>query len=85
MSARVLVYSRQGCHLCEQALETVARVCAEVGTAYEVVDVDTDPALQAEYGEQVPVTLVDGRRHDFWRVKESRLRAALAPSGTPRS
>ncbi|GAB3989688.1 glutaredoxin family protein [Nocardioides marmoraquaticus] len=78
MSARVLVYSRQGCHLCEVALETVARVCADVGATYEVVDVDTDPALQQEHGEQVPVTLVDGRRHDFWRVDERRLRAALA-------
>lgn len=77
MTARVLVYSRQGCHLCEVALETVARVCADVGTTYDVVDVDTDPALQEQYGEQVPVTLVDGARHDFWRVDERRLRAAL--------
>lgn len=74
---RVLVYSRQGCHLCDQALEVVARVCADLGTTYAVVDVDTDPRLQQEYGEQVPVTLVDGRRHDFWRVDEARLRAAL--------
>lgn len=77
-AGRVLVYSREGCHLCAQALEVVARVCADVGTTYAVVDVDTDPALQQEYGEQVPVTLVDGRRHDFWRVDEARLRAALA-------
>lgn len=75
--ARVLVYSRQGCHLCDVALGVVARVCAETGSSYDVVDVDTDPALQEEYGEQVPVTLVDGRRHDFWRVDEARLRAAL--------
>lgn len=75
---RVLVYSRQGCHLCEVALETVARVCGELGASYAVVDVDEDPALREEYGEQVPVTLVDGRRHDFWRVEEARLRAALA-------
>lgn len=78
MTARVLVYSRRGCHLCDVALETVARVCADVGADYEVVDVDGDPALQQQYGEQVPVTLVDGARHDFWRVDERRLRAALA-------
>lgn len=78
MDARVLVYSRQGCHLCEVALETVARVCADLGTGYEVVDVDGDPDLQQQYGEQVPVTLVDGARHDFWRVDERRLRTALA-------
>lgn len=76
-AARVRVYSRAGCHLCEVAVEVVARVCADVGTSYDVVDVDTDPELRREYGEQVPVTLVDGRRHDFFRVEESRLRAAL--------
>lgn len=84
MSARVLVYSRQGCHLCEQALEVVARVCAEVGVDHEVVDVDTDPALQEEHGERVPVTLVDGMTHDFWRVDEARLRAALVAPGPRR-
>lgn len=81
MTARVTVYSRVGCHLCEQALEVVAQVCAEAGETHEVVDVDSDPALQREYGEQVPVTLVDGRRHDFWRVDATRLRTALATTG----
>jgi glutaredoxin len=74
---RVRMYGREGCHLCEDARAVIARVCADVGEAYEVVDVDTDPALREEYGEEVPVTLVDGRRHDFFRVSESRLRAAL--------
>ena len=45
--------------------------------AYEV-DIDTDPALVAEFNDEVPVTFVDGRRHDFWRVSEDRLRTALA-------
>ncbi|MBA3311042.1 MAG: glutaredoxin family protein, partial [Nocardioidaceae bacterium] len=42
------------------------------------VDITTSPDLVAEYGEQIPVTFVDGAQHDFWRVSESRLRAALA-------
>jgi glutaredoxin len=78
MRARVTLYSRPGCHLCEDAREIVERVCAELGTTYEEVDINTSPELVDAYGEQVPVTLVDGRRHDFWRVDEQRLRAALA-------
>ena len=75
--SRVLVYSKPGCHLCEDALVVVQRVCAEVGATYEEVDITTDPALVKAYGEQIPVTFVDGRQHDFWRVDEARLRLAL--------
>ena len=79
MSApRVTVYTRPGCHLCEVALEVVAQVCAETGEAYTEVDITTDPELEDEYGEEIPVTLVDGRRHDFFRVDPDRLRTALA-------
>jgi glutaredoxin len=78
MTPRVTLYSRPGCHLCDDAREVVARVCADLGTTYEEVDVTTDPELQRRYGEQIPVTLVDGAQHDFWRVDERRLRAALA-------
>ncbi len=76
---RVTVYGKPGCHLCEDAVEVVARVCAEVGTSYAEVDITTDPDLQHRFGEQIPVTFVDGRQHDFWRVDEARLRAALRP------
>ena len=77
MSTRVTLYGKPGCHLCDDAREVIARVCADLGTTYEEVDITTDPALQRRYGEQIPVTLVDGRRHDFWRVDPDRLRAAL--------
>lgn len=76
-SARVRLYSRPGCHLCDAAREVVERVCADLGTAYDEVDITTDERLLQEYGEQIPVTLVDGARHDFWRVDEGRLRRAL--------
>jgi len=75
--ARVTLYSRAGCHLCEAAREVVARVCAELGEAYDEVDVDADGDLADRFGDEVPVTFVDGRQHDFWRVDEARLRAAL--------
>ena len=74
---RVTVFSRVGCHLCAAAEEVVARVCADLGEDYVVVLVDEDPELVRLYSDQVPVTLVDGLRHDFWRVDEQRLRAAL--------
>ncbi len=77
MSARVTFYSRQGCHLCEEARQVVARVCAELGESFDEVDVDTDADLADRFGDEVPVTFVDGRQHDFWRVDEARLRAAL--------
>ncbi|HEX8781035.1 MAG TPA: glutaredoxin family protein [Nocardioides sp.] len=53
------------------------RVCADLGESFEEVDVDSDPALVARFDEEVPVTFVDGRQHDFWRVDEARLRTAL--------
>lgn len=76
-SARVLLYSKPGCHLCEDARAVIERVCAEVGTGFEEVDITGDAALVRAYGEQIPVTFVDGAQHDFWRVDEGRLRAAL--------
>lgn len=74
---RVRLYGKPGCHLCDDAREVVARVCAEVGTTFEEVDITGDPTLIKEYGEQIPVTFVDGAQHDFWRVDENRLRGAL--------
>lgn len=82
--ARVRIYSRPGCHLCDEARAVVERVCAELGEDYDEVDITAGPdaeRLTAAYGEEVPVTLVDGRRHDFWRVDADRLRAALRPRG----
>ena len=73
LEPRVLVISRAGCHLCEDALEVVAAVCAETGEQYAVRDVDSDPELLRLYTDQVPVTFVDGAQHDFWRVDPARL------------
>ncbi|MEZ5191649.1 MAG: glutaredoxin family protein [Nocardioides sp.] len=75
--ARVTLYVRVGCHLCDVARDVVAGVCDELGERFLEIDVDADPALRSEFGEEVPVTLVDGRRHDFWRVDADRLRRAL--------
>jgi glutaredoxin len=77
VNERVLVYTRTGCHLCEVAEADVARICAELELDFGTVDVDTDPELRAEYGDRVPVIMVDGREHGYFRVEEGRLRAAL--------
>lgn len=74
---RVTLYGRAGCHLCDEARAVVERVCAELGVGWEEVDVDDHPDLADRYDDEVPVTFVDGRQHDFWRVDEARLRAAL--------
>ena len=65
---RVTLYSRPGCHLCDDARAVIERVCADLGEEYVELSIDDDPALQERYGEEIPVTLVDGRQHDFWRV-----------------
>jgi glutaredoxin len=75
---RVRLYAKPGCHLCDDARTVIEQVCAEVGTSYDEVDISTDPELMDRYGEQIPVTFVDGRQHDFWRVDPQRLRRALS-------
>lgn len=75
--ARVTLYSRPGCHLCDDARAVVSRICDELEVGWREIDIDTDPDLAAQYWEQIPVTLVDGAQHDFWRVDPARLRAAL--------
>lgn len=81
VTARVLLYTKPGCHLCDDARTVVGEVCAERGESFEEVDITAGPdaeALTRRFGEEIPVTFVDGRQHDFWRVDPVRLRAALS-------
>ncbi len=78
MSARVTLYSKPGCHLCDDARHVIERVCADLGAGFEELDITASDELMSAYGEQIPVTFVDGRQHDFWRVDETRLRRALS-------
>jgi glutaredoxin len=77
--ATVTVVTRQGCHACEVAEADVERICAELGVPWETTDVDSDDELRGEYGDRVPVILIDGEEHGYWQVEEDRLRAALTP------
>ncbi len=74
---RVTVLHRANCSLCAKAEADVARICGELGHGWTAVDVDTDPELRAEYGDRVPVIMIDGKEHGFWRVEEPRFRPRL--------
>ena len=78
MTGRVTLYSKPGCHLCDDARVVITAVCADLGEEYVEISIDDDPDLQRRFGQEIPVTLVDGRQHDFWRVDPTRLRRALA-------
>ncbi|HEY7008844.1 MAG TPA: glutaredoxin family protein [Jatrophihabitantaceae bacterium] len=74
----VALITRAGCHLCEDAEATLRRLSAELGFGYTELDVDADPARRAEFSDRVPVILIDGREHGYWRVEEPRFRKAVA-------
>jgi glutaredoxin len=73
VSARVTLLTRAGCGLCDPAREAMARVAAVTGVAWDEVDVETDDALRMEYGDRLPVVLLDGAEHGYWKVEERRL------------
>jgi glutaredoxin len=80
----VTIYSRQGCHLCDQMKAVVERVGRSVAIAVEEIDVSTDPALEARYGGDIPVLLVGGKKAAKYRVTEEELRRILiARAGEP--
>jgi|tagenome__1003787_1003787.scaffolds.fasta_scaffold19300489_1 glutaredoxin len=82
--SRITLISRDGCHLCAVAEQTLDRVTADTGESWVRVDVDADDELVREYSDRVPVLLLDGREHGYWRVDEERLRRDLArPAGAP--
>jgi hypothetical protein len=76
--ARITLLSRPGCHLCDDARAVIERVAAELGVGVTERDITVSPEDMAEYWDKIPVTFVDGVQVDFWRISESRLRAALA-------
>ncbi|HET6503589.1 MAG TPA: glutaredoxin family protein [Amycolatopsis sp.] len=78
MAHQVVVMTRQGCPSCVRAEAEVERICAELGVEWSAADVDSDPEWQAEYGDRVPVIMIDGVEHGYWKVEEDRFRRALA-------
>lgn len=78
MANLVQIIGKPDCHLCEQAQVVVARVCADLGVAWELVSIFDQPNLADLYAEFIPVVLIDGKVHDQFGVNETRLRTALA-------
>lgn len=74
---RVTLITRDGCHLCADAERRLAALADELGFELSVLDVDADRARANEYSERVPVILIDGAEHGYWRLEEARFRAAL--------
>ncbi|MCW2874556.1 glutaredoxin family protein [Actinacidiphila oryziradicis] len=73
----VTLIGKPGCHLCDDARVVIEKVTGELGSSVEELDITQDDELYRKYWEQIPVVLVDGEQHDFWRVDENRLRRAL--------
>ncbi|QDX40073.1 glutaredoxin family protein [Salarchaeum sp. JOR-1] len=80
MTVRVTVYSREDCHLCADAIETIeaVRERVRVDVVIEEVDVDDDPALRDAYGERVPYVFVDGDPAFKFRVDADDLEERLS-------
>ena len=73
----VMVYSRVGCHLCEIAIDQINSVKDELGFNLEIKFIGDDAVLEQEYGEQVPVILINNKIHDYWRVDLARFTIAI--------
>jgi glutaredoxin len=75
--ARVTLYGKPGCHLCDDARAVVAAVHAERHFELEEVDVSLDPALEREYGQRIPVVAIDGEELFEYHVDPRELRERL--------
>jgi glutaredoxin len=73
----VTVYSRHGCHLCENAVNTLEGMREELAFTIEVIYIDGNPELEKIYGHEVPVIHINGEHHDFFKVDPERFRTSL--------
>ena len=74
---KVTVISRTGCHLCEIAIDKINSVKNELKFELEIKLINDLPELEQEYGEQVPVIMIDNKIHDYWRVDIERFTKAI--------
>lgn len=74
------IYSRPGCHLCEDMKVLVTRTVRHQSPpiAVEEIDISTDPELEARYGSEIPVLMIDGKKVAKYRIRESELLRVLA-------
>lgn len=74
----VVVYSREGCHLCDIVKETLAEVQCQAEFTWREVDIDADPELRQKYNDEVPVVFIDGRKAFKYRMDGRKFLKALA-------
>ena len=79
---QVELLTRDGCAICERVHARLVELAGELGFTLSMTDVDAaaaagNTALRAEFGDRLPVILLDGREHSYWEVDEPRLRADL--------
>jgi len=84
MKTELLLYTRKDCCLCEEMKSTVRRVADRVPFALEEIDVDTSPALQEEYGNEVPVLFINGRKAFKYRLTARELKKILKHAAVSR-
>jgi len=79
---------KPGCHLCEEAEAVVTRVLAEfaaeqpgIPVVLKFKNILDDSELMARYSEEIPVLLINGKVHNYWRIDPERLRQALDALG----
>lgn len=77
MPLQLRLYSRPACHLCDEMKAVLAPLAAEFGASVEEINVDTDPALVAQFGAEIPVLFINGRKAFKYRVGARELRAKL--------
>jgi hypothetical protein len=70
---RLTIYSRPGCHLCDQMKGLVSRVAVSVPVALEEIDISGDAELERLYGIEIPVLMVDGKKVAKYRIGEAEL------------
>jgi glutaredoxin len=65
----VILYTRRGCHLCDEAKEVIERLRKEAAFRFEQIDIDTDPALKDRYNDEVPVIFINGKKAFKYQVE----------------
>jgi len=79
----VEIYSRPGCHLCDEAKAVVDNVAKRRPLEVRVVNIETDPRLEARYGHDIPVVFINGAEAFRHRVSESDLERKLIGTWKP--
>jgi len=77
VTIKVEIYTRKGCHLCEVAEQIVREVRSEIPFELQIIDIEGNSDLEKEFGEEVPVTLINGQRHDYFKVDKERFKDAI--------